>query len=240
MLATGVDTVTHTYAEAGNYEICLTVEEFSLLDTLTGACWSRGHLYQCMRQLRFGYRTEYHLSGDVLAMAPLGSDSFQVFFPDPVIQNTCDRVWTCDFESGDMFPIGTTMVTCTVIDTLAMDTLSCSFDISVMQDTTGMNPCDSVRTVLVGSMPMGDTCCYDLALINNTMTMSLGGIRVEVDEANEIFSFTAADTAWSAQMDNATGGYILIPPNGILPSGTLGTVGRICVDATWFHQTTCL
>ena len=230
MMVSGADTIRHTYAEDGNYEICITVEEFSVLDTIPGACWSRDTCFSICVSCDTITELNITCPEDVIAMAPIGSDSIAVSFPDPMIRNTCDRIWFCDYQSGDLFPLDTTLVTCTVVDTIANDTLTCSFNVIVLQDSVGMNPCDSLSAQLSAGMSMGDTCCYNLSLINNTVGMNLSGLGIQVNESNQIFSLTVLDTNWMASQDSITGAYGLIPVGGAVPQGNLGEVARICVD----------
>jgi len=73
--------------------------------------------------------------GDQVGSAPPGATSGAVSFPDPTVGGTCAAVTTsCDPASGDSFPVGTTTVVCTATDaTGASD--SCSFDVSVSNQT---------------------------------------------------------------------------------------------------------
>lgn len=72
---------------------------------------------------------------DVCVTVEAGVDGIPVEFPVPDISGFCDRIIVCNPPSGSFFPCDTTLVTCTVIDTVTMDTASCHFKVVVKKDT---------------------------------------------------------------------------------------------------------
>ncbi len=90
---------------------------------------------------------------DISIDVPIGTDSIQVSFDPPTMSGFCDRIITCDYQSGDFFPCDTTVVTCMAIDTLVNDTAFCYFNVIVNKvDTCAIRcPSDIVITAAPNS-----------------------------------------------------------------------------------------
>ncbi|MCB0644567.1 MAG: HYR domain-containing protein, partial [Phaeodactylibacter sp.] len=69
--------------------------------------------------------------GPVTASTAACSGGTVVNFSSPVVADNCPMVtWACSHQSGDFFPCGTTMVTCTATD-MAGNQATCSFPVTV-------------------------------------------------------------------------------------------------------------
>src|SRR5262245_55245194 len=79
-------------------------------------------------------------SSNIVVNAPAGQTSLVVNYPAPTLTDNCSGVTvTCAPASGSPFPVGTTMVTCTAIDTTTNST-ACTFTVSVNVTTTNTPP----------------------------------------------------------------------------------------------------
>ncbi len=131
------------------------------------------------------------LMGTIIAADATDPNGALVFFPDPdLITATGCEPQKCDFDSGDVFPIGFTTVTCTVQDVMILDvtfpddpglnqgtTTEISFTVMVQGDFDGdgvqddQDDClesDLSATIVIGSCDSG----VDNMLFGNGCTMA--------------------------------------------------------------------
>lgn len=111
---------------------------------------------------------------NMVVNAPFCDGGANVTFDPPSISDNCPMAsFTCTHASGDFFPCGTTVVTCTVTDMFG-NTNSCSFNITVNCNCTnvvlsdiqcGNLPDTYDFTILVQNLSgNNDTCILDLTL----------------------------------------------------------------------------
>ncbi|MBK6622275.1 MAG: HYR domain-containing protein [Saprospirales bacterium] len=85
-------------------------------------------------------------SPDVV-MIPKCEELTPVFFPAPTLSDNCPMAsFTCDYQSGDIFPCGTTIVTCTAVD-MSGNISECTFPVVV--DCT----CASITSAILECSP---------------------------------------------------------------------------------------
>lgn len=111
---------------------------------------------------------------NISVAAPLCSNGAVVTFPSPNIYDNCP-MWTssCNYMSGDFFPCGNTVVTCTVTD-MGGAIASCSFNVSV----TCNNNCPNVTGTSLECGTAPNTYNYSVTILNpnpvsNVCTYSL-------------------------------------------------------------------
>jgi len=76
-------------------------------------------------------------------MLVVSADPIAVTFPDPTLTGFCGNPGTdCDFASGDVFPLGTTLVTCNGFDNFKRS-VQCSFNVTVAAATETPVPTDT-------------------------------------------------------------------------------------------------
>ncbi|GAB6181217.1 hypothetical protein JCM14036_25360 [Desulfotomaculum defluvii] len=77
---------------------------------------------------------------DITVLNSAGQNGAIVNYPDPSVSDTCGIVnCICSPPSGTFFPIGTTIVTCTVTN-LSGNTASCSFNVKVVRQVVKTQP----------------------------------------------------------------------------------------------------
>ena len=164
---------------------------------------------------------------DIQVELPLGELSSTITFPDPVISNDCNVVWSCNYQSGDTFECGITTVTCTAIDTLLQDTITCTFDVALI--CKRITNCDSLLVDYTRDTSEPDSCCYFVSLNNNFEADRYLAVRVKTT-APTIISSISTLSGWTASKETTGEAYRLTPPQSFIPIGDLGRVFRICTD----------
>jgi len=92
---------------------------------------------------------------DQTAAIPPGASSGAVTFPDPTVSGSCEAITTsCVPASGDSFPTGTTTVVCTATDATGPSD-SCSFDVTVGNQTIQAIPTASTLGLVALALLLG-------------------------------------------------------------------------------------
>lgn len=114
-------------------------------------------------------------------------NSAEATFPPPTIYDNCPMwSYTCDYMSGDLFPCGNTIVTCTVTD-MGGAIESCSFSVNVVCS----NNCPEVTDTILECGTVTNTYNYSVTIENPnsnvcTYTLSLPSSQGIVNTSNPI------------------------------------------------------
>ena len=157
----------------------------------------------------------------------VGETSAIVTFPDPGISNSCNVTWSYDRASGELFDCGTTMVTCTAIDTLLQDTVRCTFAVELVCKRT--TNCDSLIINYERDRSEPDSCCYFVSIWNDFEEGRYTGLRVKAGLPTQIISLETF-AGWRAEREPGDTSYIITPPDRYIPKSNLDRLFKICTD----------
>ncbi|MEM9884522.1 MAG: HYR domain-containing protein [Bacteroidota bacterium] len=142
-----------------------------------------------------------------VSVTTLSMTGTTVTFPPPVADDNCSVSFSCDYNSGDFFPCGTTTVTCTATDGAGL-MATCTFDITVTCDPGTSDPCPAPiitntfsTTIQSDASEYGRAAVYDDAIGLNLLA-----------ESNATFPFAIPNIQISQLLPNGTlapGGTVL-------------------------------
>ena len=166
---------------------------------------------------------------DSIMAATLPGDTLvAVNYPDPMINNNCNVSLAYSMPSGSLFGCGMTTVTCTAIDTVQLDTVTCTFEVIV--DCIPINPCDSL---IISGVRVGDgeqSCCYEVSINNNFTQVQYQGLVVEIDGPTLFADFNPGN-GWVLDSSQTTSKRrVILFQNGSIPLGETNNAFNLCTE----------
>lgn len=166
---------------------------------------------------------------DISVTALPCDNSAAVTFPPPTVYDNCP-MWTssCDYMSGDLFPCGNTIVTCTVTD-MGGAIASCSFNVNVVCS----NSCPQITGSDISCGTSPNTLNYSVTIFNPNPTTNICTYTLSLPPAQGIINSTNPTTVGNTTTISGS----LTPANNTISTFNLSIVASCTCNGN--QQQTC-
>lgn len=166
---------------------------------------------------------------DISVTALPCDNSAAVTFPPPSVYDNCP-MWTssCDYMSGDLFPCGNTIVTCTVTD-MGGAIASCSFNVNVVCS----NSCPQITGSDISCGTSPNTLNYSVTIFNPNPTTNICTYTLSLPPAQGTINSTNPTTVGNTTTISGS----LTPANNTISTFNLSIVASCTCNGN--QQQTC-